>query len=36
MYDNRISFEGISGTEQEEIVAYIFKEEVKKKRQKRI
>ncbi len=36
MYDNRISFEGISGTEQEEIISYIFKEEVKKKKQKRM
>ena len=36
MFDNRISFEGISGTEQEEIVSYIFKEELKKKKQKRI
>ena len=36
MYDNRISFEGVSGTQQEEIISYIFKEEVKKKRQRRI
>lgn len=36
MFDNRISFEGISGTEQEEIVSYIFKEELKKKKQKRM
>ncbi len=36
MFDNRISFDGISDTEQEEIVAYIFKEELKKKKQKRV
>ena len=36
MYDNRISFDGISKKEREEIVAYIFKEEVKKKSQRRI